>query len=93
VNDPLLSLCVALAGADERMPDTAGVVNHVNRLGDATEDGYQRQHAQQESKFISVLDVANHVANGADIADNWRIGQGNLGDCPGKAEVQREIAE
>ncbi len=86
-------LAVALAGADERVADATGVVDHINRLGDAAEDGHQRQHAQQEAELVPMIEVADHIANGADVADNRRIGQRNLCDCPGNAKVEREIAE
>ena len=93
VDDLLLAGSMALAGADERMSDATGVVDHVNRLGDAAEDWHQRQHAQEKPELVSVIDVADHISNGADVADDWGIGQRNLGDCPRDAEVQREVAE
>ena len=86
VDDALLCLRATqrrlLARADVRVPSAARVVDHINRLGDAAEHRHQRQRAQQKAKFVFMIEVAYHIANGADIANDRRIGQRDLGDCP-----------
>ena len=70
-----------------------GVVDHIHRLGDAAQHGYQRNRAQQKAQLVAVVNVAEHVTDRADVADNGRIRQRHLSQRADDAKVEREIAE
>jgi hypothetical protein len=79
--------------AHARIPDALGVVEHINRLGNPAQHWKQHQQVQQESETVFMGEVGCHITHGAQSADDRGTGQRHLGDCPGKTEIEREIAE
>lgn len=82
-----------MACAVDRVANVRGAADDLEGLGEAAEDGSERQGIQRRPDVIVMAQIGNEVAQRADGPDERHEADGDLRDSPWQAKIASEVAE
>ena len=90
----LVAATLGLMSRDvDRVADVRGAANHLEGLGEAAEDGGQREDVERRADTITPANIGDEVTHSAHRADQRHEADGDLRDGARQTQFIGEVAE